>query len=387
MMYRPSYAEIHLDHLAENFLLLKNSLKQNEFLCPMVKANAYGHGAVEVSNNLFSLGAKQVGVCLLEEALELRQAGITQDILVFRGFDDIGAKVILQNQFIAVCSDWSHLEFLKKNSLNQPIRLHLKFDTGMNRLGFAVEQAEKIKQFLSDNSVFQLEGICTHLLRGDDIDSAAGATHTQLKKMLQVEEVFSSLTQNIHCYNSAGFMGRLSLQNSQAKLPEYLAKPWGVRPGIMLYGSQPSEKTKHIQLRPVMSLRSQVQLIRRVSAGEGVSYNSTFIAQRESKIAIVPVGYADGYHRLLSNRGVVLIQGEQAPVVGNVCMDYLMVDVTEIKKQNQIDENSVVTLFGYDEHGQLLDANHLAAKAETISYELFTSVSQRIPRLVKGDRK
>ena len=202
--------------------------------------------------------------------------------------------------------------------------------------------------------------------------------------MLQLENVMENLTTNIHCYNSAGFMGKLCMRQNQQQLPDILAKPWGVRPGIMLYGSQPTNKTKQIQLRPVMSLRSQIQLIRRVAAGEGVSYNSTFIASSDSEIAVVPIGYADGYHRLLSNRGRVLIHGEYAPVIGNICMDYLMIDVTNLKNRNSLSTNSIVTFFGYDEDGRIHDINEVANQAQTISYEIMTSISRRIPRYMKG---
>lgn len=358
--FRKTRALIHLDRLIQNARHLKSRLAGNSFFCPMVKADAYGHGAIAVAEALFTAGFQRVGVSLLEEAIELRDFGFEGEILVF-GSLSRGVPELEAYKLTPVASDFSHLEQLSQ-ILEGPIDLHLKFDTGMSRLGFSESKVSNVYDFVSQNKKLRVQGLLTHLHSGDDFEM----TKAQVGRFQQVLKPFSEFQPQVHLWNTAGVLAK------DQHTPE--AQAWGGRPGIGLYGG--------LGLKPVMSLRSVVVQTHKIPKGQGVSYGSTWRAPQESLIGTVACGYADGFHRILSNKGSVLILGEKVPVVGTVCMDYFMVDLTalQLKFAGKDLRNAEVTLFGLDEKGNNLDVNEVAALAQTTCYEIFTSVSARVPR-------
>ncbi len=384
-MYRRTYAEINLDHLAHNIRLIQKAFPQ-AFLCPMVKANAYGHGDVQLSRSLEAMGVQHLGVCLIEEALLLREAGVKTEILVFRGFDREGAQKMVDYKLTPVVSSWEQIEHLEKINRGL-IPIHLKFDTGMNRLGFRADEAEALAQRLWQNKNIQLQALLTHLWMGEDADQDRGHSARQLQTFQKVNEVFKPFQIFAHALNSAGILNKMFLQQQNRLSPSHpLAQEWGLRPGLMIYGYNPLTDKKNLPLKPVMSLKSHASVYRHLAVGETLSYGGTWKAQRPSVIAVVPIGYADGYHRILSNQAYALFEGVKVPVVGNICMDYLMLDVTDIGHVNEISQRqdqkeAEVVLFGESAQGTFLSAEELAVQARTITWEMLTSVGERVPRV------
>ncbi len=386
-MYRRTFAEINLDHLAHNIRVIQNAFPHTPFICPMVKANAYGHGDVYLARFLETLGIKHLGVCLIEEGLLLRQFGVQAEILVFRGFDREGAAKIIEHQMTPVVSTWEQIEHLEVVA-DAPIEIHLKFDTGMNRLGFHVSEAQKLFTYFSQNTKIRLKALVTHLFNGEDGVSTQGETAHQLRKFHQVSQIFAPFNIFCHALNSAGLLSLLSLQNRQVEKDHPLfLQNWGLRPGLMIYGYNPLGEKNIADLKPVMGLKSQVGLLRKLQVGETVSYGGTWKAQRESVIAVVPIGYADGYHRILSNKSFVLFAGFRVPIVGSICMDYLMIDVTDVVQDQDLQEfkEKEVTLFGFGADGGFLSAEEIAVTAGSITWEMLTSVGERVPRVYVGN--
>lgn len=386
-MYRRTFAEINLDHLYHNYSTLKSLAGSDRFFCPMAKANAYGHGDVQVSQFLQDLGVEVFGVCLIEEGYLLRQSGINTEILVFRGFDKNGAQKILDLQMTPVVSTWQQIEALEL-AADEPIKVHVKFNTGMNRLGFNSDQHEQLKKYFKNSKKLKLSALLSHYHSGEDAYSSQGHSFKQTQELAHLVDYFSDMDVQFHLLNSAG-IANLARVRQDNILNHYLEnKNWGFRPGLSLYGYDPLKAQSCLELKPVMTLKSVVNNIRVVKAGESVSYGAQWIAKQDSLIAVVPIGYADGVHRLLSNRGKALFAGKEVPIIGRVCMDFLMLDLTSAitpDQMNKYDEEEVI-LFGYDQTGQLLSAEAAAQASETISWEVLTSVGERVPRKFKPHR-
>lgn len=381
-MYRRTFAEIDLDALAHNFGLLHSHFGEDTFLCPMVKANAYGHGDIGIARCLETIGAKRLGVCLIEEGLLLRNFGIKAEILVFRGFDRAGAEKIIHYNMTPVVSTWEHIEHLEQ-AARGPVNVHVKFDTGMNRLGFRVDEADKVSARLRACKNLQVKGVLTHMAHGEDANKEDGDSAEQIRQFETALRPFEDLNPEVHALNSAAIVNKMALSSPAA---HFLGRRnWGLRPGLMIYGVNPVPSQK-MDLKPVMSLKAQASVYRTLRTGEKVSYSGTWTATRESTIAVVPIGYADGYHRLLSNRAHVLFAGERVPVVGNVCMDYLMLDVTNAIQKKSPERDAEVVLFGRAANGAEIGVAELAGHAQTIPWEICTSVGERVPRVYKGDR-
>lgn len=386
-MYRRTFAEINLDHLAHNIRVLQKAFPK-KFLCPMVKANAYGHGDVQLGRFLEGLGVEHLGVCLIEEGILLRKNGVKAEILVFRGFDREGAQKIIEHEMTPVVSSWDHIEHLEAVATSA-VGIHLKFDTGMNRLGFRPEEAQKVFDRLWQNKKIRLKALVTHLFNGDDAESVTGHSARQLQALNGISHIFKPFNIFCHSLNSAGILNLLKLQNKGVPADHPLAlQDWGLRPGLMIYGYNPLADQSFCELKPVMSLKSHVGVYRHVKSGETVSYSGTWKATQDSVIAVVPIGYADGYHRILSNQALVLFAGRRVPVVGNICMDYLMLDVTSVVQGQDLTKfkDQEVTFFGYDTAGNFLSAEELAKKAHSITWEMLTSVGERVPRVYSGGR-
>jgi alanine racemase len=382
-LFRRTFAEINLDHLAHNFFEILKIAGSDRFVCPMVKANGYGHGDIQISRHLEKCGATNLGVCLIEEGVLLRTSGIQANILVFRGFDKYGAQKILDHRMIPVVSTWDQIHCLESLA-DDPVSIHLKFNTGMNRLGFDPNESEKLYTYFKKSKKLKLKALLTHYFNGEDAYRSDGNSFRQTQLMEEIQTFFKPLNVFSHLLNSGGISSLVKTKNQ----PEhYLHKHnWGFRPGLILYGYQPHAVFNEIELKPVMSLKSVVNNIRVVPQGQSVSYGAQWVAKKDSQIAVVPIGYADGVHRLLSNNAQALFAGHRVPIVGRICMDFLMLDVTEALSHSTLkkyDEEEVV-LFGFDENGQFLSAETAAQSAQTITWEILTAVGERVPRLFKG---
>ncbi len=384
-MFRRTYAEISVENLINNWHEIKKVAVDDRFICPMVKANAYGHGDVQIAKSLESEGADTLGVCLIEEGSLLRAAGVQAEILVFRGFDKQGAQKILEYQLTPVVSSWDQITALE-NMADDPVKVHLKFDTGMNRLGFGIEQAEPLVTYFKKSKKLKLKAILTHLAQGEDAFQLNGFSSQQIKLFSEAVEIFKPLDVHAHVLNSAGIASLAMLNAKNEKHPYLHLEKWGFRPGLSLYGYQPDLNFSHMDLKPVMTLKSVVNNVRTVKKDESVSYGCSWKATKESRIAVVPIGYADGLHRLISNKGVALFANQLVPIVGRICMDFLMLDVTAVVGNDDsakwIDEE--VIFFGYNEKGTLLSAVKIAEASQTIPWETLTSVGERVPRHFKG---
>lgn len=384
-MFRKTFAEINLDHLESNLNVFRSGFAASPLICPMVKANAYGHGDVQVSKCLEILGIQTVGVCLIEEGILLRRFGFQNEILVFRGFDRPGALEMVHERMTPVVSSWKQLEILEEVAID-PISVHLKFDTGMNRLGFSVTEADQLLQKFWQNKKFRLKAVLTHLYEGELALEPHSSSQKQLLDLLGAFKKFESLGVYAHALNSAGALARMRLLETSESLAQHplMKVSWGIRPGLALYGYNPLQGADEFGLKPVMTLKSFVSVLRKIKEGETVSYGGTFKALKDSVIGVVPIGYADGYHRLLSNKAEVLFCGRKVPVVGNICMDYLMIDVTQIAAERGIDSlyEQEVILFGSEGPS----AAELAKLAQSISWEMLTSVGERVPRVFVGHK-
>lgn len=391
-MYRRTFAEVNLDHVAYNFEALKKAFPQTSFICPMVKANAYGHGDVAVALCLEKVGAQYLGVCLIEEGLLLRRGGVSADILVFRGFDREGAVQMLQHKLTPVVATWDQLEAIQSavssaGAATAPVEIHLKFNTGMNRLGFDPEEAQALFEICWQNPKVHVKGLLTHLYNGEDAHDSGGDSAEQLLGLERVMEIFKPLNPIVHSLNSAGILNSLLVRGKKNPHHPLSRINWGLRPGLMIYGYSPLAHKDVLPLKPAMTLRSVASTYRELKAGEVVSYGGTWVAPKASVIAVVPIGYADGYHRILSNKAHVLFSGQRVPVVGRICMDFLMVDVTEVvisKNLKKLEEEAII-LFGQDADGNYLSPEELAKQAQTVTWEILTSVGERVPRVYTGD--
>jgi len=367
---RPTRVEIDLDSIAYNIHQIRKKVGNKTKTMAVMKANAYGHGAVEVAKVAIDAGAQWLAVALVEEGIQLREAGIQSPILILGSTPpDQVHEVIKYNLSQTVCSR-ELIETLSNEaqSWNQTAKVHIKVDTGLGRLGIFPEEVAAFVKESSCLEGIEIEGIFTHFSVADE-DKAF--TELQIKKF---KEVISNLEREKihiplkHAANSAAVVGFAS---SYFNL---------VRPGIILYGLYPSpEMNRTIPLKPAMSFKTKITYLKRVPAGYSLSYDRTFTTKRKSLIAILPVGYADGYPRALSNKGEVLIKGKRAPVVGMICMDMTLVDVTHIPDVKVGDE---VVLFG-KQNGAQISADEIASKSGLINYEILCGISKRVPRIYK----
>jgi alanine racemase len=349
--------------LKHNLSVIRSHLKPRTQVLAAVKANGYGHGAVLVANCLASQGVDWFGVATADEALELRESGIAGNILIFSPVYEGIAELLLANICLTVvdAASWRAIQAAQRVS-TAPARLHLKVDTGMGRLGLAPQQARPLAAELAASGV--LEGLWTHFASSDDAD--ASFTRRQLK-------AFETLVSEL---NTAGITPKLlHASNSAALLSQPEAHFDLVRPGIALYGYHSSRYIEKLEptLRPVMRLTGAITFVKRVAAGTPISYGSLWHAPKDTTVATVRFGYADGYPRLLTGKAEVLVKGVRRPVAGRICMDQLMVDVGELP----VKLGDEVTLFGPE-----LSAETVAEQIGTISYELLTSVSRRVKRVV-----
>jgi alanine racemase len=372
---RPTFCFIDLDALRWNFRQIRSKIGAQVKVLSMVKANAYGHGAPAVAKALAAEGSEAFGVATVEEGIELRQAGIRQPIIVLAGIHLEQSDQFLQNGLTPVVHELETLRQLDAVIQRQgaSLDIHLEVDTGMGRTGFLAADIDLWLPELTKLKTLRLEGVFSHF---SDAETAnEGYTQNQLRNFLSV----------IERLGGAGLSPPLVHMAKSAAIVTVPASHFAmVRPGLALYGIYPSPAcSKEITLKPVLSWKTRVLQLKQVPEGSSLGYGRTFATRRESLIATLPVGYADGYQRVLSNRAEVLVRGGRAPVAGRVSMDLTMIDVTDIGEIKQGDE---VVLLGRQGDAEI-SADEMAAWSNTISYEILTSIGARVPRIYYNSKE
>lgn len=369
--YRDTWAEISLEAVQQNVQQFRHYIKQPTKLMAVVKADGYGHGAIEVAQTAVQSGADYLAVALLDEALELRSAGISQPILVL-GYTPVHSikKAITYNIALTVFCDAVLDEVIHQaGQLQQTVSIHLKIDSGMSRIGVtSKEEALRLSQKAVNSPFVYLEGIFTHFANADSEDpSYTREQFTRFMEMVQLIEEENIHIPIKHCCNSAATMNFPDMHLNM------------VRVGIALYGLYPDASLKghSIKLRQAMSLKTKIAALKTIPAGQPISYGCTFTPSSESAIATLPIGYADGVSRLLSNRGKVLTRGQTASVAGRVCMDQMMIDVSHVEGISIGDE---VTLFGQNQQS-FQSVDDIASLMGTINYEVVCLIGKRVPRI------
>jgi alanine racemase len=366
---RPTVAEIDLAALRANYSALR-AYTNGAKIMAVVKADAYGHGAVEVAHTLRKQGCAHFGVATVEEARELRSAGLAERIYLLGGFFAEQAEEIVALDITPSVFDLSligPLDRAAKRVGRAAFAAHLKIDTGATRLGILPAEIARAIELLRDARTLRIEGAFTLLANAGD--PASPVTSRQLR-------VFNDA---VACLRAAGFdLSVNHVANSAAVVLRPDAHFNLMRPGLALYGLPPVHAVRDkIDLRPVMTFKTRLMQVKRVPAGVGVSYGHTFVTPRESTIGVLPVGYADGYRRGLQHGGEVLVRGCRAPVVGAICMDLTMVNLSEVPGARIGDE--VILWGGANE--AIISVNDVARLAQTISYEMLCTVGRRVPRI------
>jgi alanine racemase len=366
---RPTWAEIHLNSFRKNLRAFASRLSSGARLLVVLKANAYGHGAAElakVAAETTGIPLAGFGVSSVEEGIALRAAGFRQPVLILGSlFPFESFETALKYNLTPTIASRSAANELARIAQKLKLRagVHLKVDTGMGRIGTTPETAFAAMQEIAAHSSLMLEGVYTHFAQGDSKEDV----HRQLDKFKSVEEAVRQLVPKalIHTANSAA---ALLFPETHFDL---------TRPGLALYGLSPAPQAEMADFSPVLAWKTRVVFLKKVQPGTAVSYGGTFRTQRTSWLATLPVGYADGYRRSLSNKGQVLIRGKRCPVAGRVTMDQIVVDVTDLPKAEVGDE---AVLIGTQD-GEKITAEEMAGWADTISYEIVCGISARVPRV------
>ncbi len=366
---RSTVCLIDLGALRWNFRQARKKVGPHVKILSVVKANAYGHGACEIAEVLEDEGSDGFGTATVEEGIELRQRGIQSPVVVLAGVYPDQLEDIERYDLTPVICEPRVLGSLKKLAKKRrtALNFHLKVDTGMGRIGFLSLETASWLPALRGLEMLKLQGVFSHFSRADSVtDKYTKKQLVSFRQVLQQLQANGHQPSFVHLANSAAII----------TLPEaYFTM---VRPGLMLYGIYPSpEMVNETSLKPVLTWKTSIHQLKKVPKGFSISYGQTFTTQRESMIATLPLGYADGYKRSLSNRGAVLVRGQRTPIIGTICMDLTTVDVTDIRGVSQGDE---VVLLGQQKDAAI-SADEVASWANTISYEILTSISARVPRI------
>ncbi len=371
MKIRPAWAEVELGAIAHNLREIRRITQPQARIMAIVKANAYGHGAVQVSRTALENGASYLGVAIFHEAMELRSAGINAPILILGYNPKEHVEQTIREGITQTVYSLKAAQIVSRvaQNIDRKAKIHIKIDTGMSRLGFPVDDGtvDKIKQIAALESI-EIEGIFTHFAVSDIADKTF--THQQLARFVELNAKLQANGVPIPIKHAANTGGIIDLPESHLDM---------VRLGISLYGLYPSDEVhkEKIQLKPALTLKADVAHIKEVLPGVSVSYGRRYTTGDKTWIATVPLGYADGYSRLLSSKAEVLIKGQRAKVVGTICMDQLMVDVGHIPGVKLGDEVVLIGRQGQDE----IFADELAGHLGTINYEIVCMLSDRIPRI------
>ncbi|MBF0328259.1 MAG: alanine racemase [Nitrospirae bacterium] len=364
-MHRGTSAEIDLNALACNFMTVKRLCGDTDVIA-VVKADAYGHGAVEVSKKLIECGAGYVAVAFTDEGIALREAGITKPILSLFDSDPID---IFEYRLTPVISDFNRAEILSKEALKRGLNLalHIKVDTGMGRLGLTGNAADTILKIAEIENI-SISGVMSHFSEADLADGSFA--RLQIDRFATLKNRLYEKGLKIKTYHIANSAAVLNLPESYFD---------AVRPGLMLYGCSPikNRASQKNELEPVMTVKSKILSLRKLAAGTPISYGRTFITKRESVIGVISAGYADGFSRRFSNNAEVLVRGLRVPVVGRVCMDLTMLDLTDCHESSEGDEAVLIGRQGEES----IDAAESALWADTIPYEILTSLGRSARRV------
>lgn len=374
---RPVYLEINLDNLANNIKGIRNIVKKDTMIMAVIKANGYGHGSVELAKLYKELGVERLATSIVTEAVELRKAGIEGPIqlLSYTSKEQLG--LVVDYDIIQGIYSYNDAAELSKIAVEKgkTAKIHIKIDSGMCRIGFlpndeSIEDIVKISKLPN----IEIEGAFTHFAKADETDKSF--TRTQYERFKWVIDRLENEGIHIkikHVSNSATIID----------LPEYNLDM--VRPGIILYGYYPSNEVNkdRISLKPAMTLKGKISHVKRLPKDTGISYGHIYYTLRDSVIATIPIGYADGYSRMLSGKGFVYVKGKRVPIVGRICMDQLMIDVTDLEDV-QIGDEVVLFGEGNDDYPQV---EEIASLLGTINYELICMMGRRIPRVYIKDNK
>lgn len=375
--YYRVWADINLDAIYENLARTKKRIKAGTKIMAVIKADGYGHGAVPIAIVLDPL-ADSYAVAALEEGVELREAGITKPILILGNTPPEQYEDLFRYDIMPAVFYYGMAEGISKEACRQgkQIKIHIKLDTGMGRIGFPPTEPS-LKELIKINGLkgIIIEGCFTHFARADEENK--DFTYEQINSYLDFLEKLKRAGIKIrqrHISNSAGIID----------IPE--ANLDMVRSGISSYGIYPSAcvDKKNLLLEPAMSIRSRVSFVKEVEAGAGISYGSTYITEKTMRIATIPVGYGDGYKRALSSKGRILIKGKPAPILGRICMDQFMVDVTQIPN---VKTGDLVTLLGRDKE-ECITVEELSQLSDSFPYEFVCDIGKRVPRVFyfKGEK-
>jgi len=360
----PSVAKIFHQNFSHNIQLIRQAVKSSKIMA-VVKANAYGHGSVELSKTAVDSGCEYLGVAFVEEGIELRKNDIEVPVLVFGSHDGSYLSKAIDYNLEITLTSFEQIETLRKSG--KRCNVHVKVDTGMHRAGFKIEDYEDALKQLLDSKNIKLIGIYSHFATSDDENDSY--FKKQLKQFIEIKKLSEQYIQhdvNFHMANSGAIM----------KFPEAYFDM--VRPGVMLYGGLPNPNFKtDWKLKQVMELRSKISLTKFIKKSDSVSYSRRYITEDDTQIGVIPIGYADGYNRALTNKAEAIINNKKYPIVGTICMDMVMVDSKNLPKLKTGDD---VILFGKSGDQKIL-IDDVAAKTGTIAYEVTCNVSKRIPRI------
>lgn len=365
-------ADIDLDAFRFNLDSIKKNINENTQIITVLKADGYGHGAVPLAKE----AEKEervwgIAVATVEEALELRRGGIKKPLLILGYTYQEDYDLIAEEELRPTVFKLSMAQELSQAALrkNKTIKIHIKIDTGMSRIGYR-DLEKSVPEILEISRLpgLEIEGLFTHFARADEKETTPA--YQQLEKYQAFQKALKEAGLKIplcHCSNSAGII----------RMPE--ANMDAVRAGIILYGLYPSEEVEKepVPLKPLMTLKSHIAYIKTLEPGVQISYGGTYTTQKETRVATIPVGYADGYARSLSNKGWVLIRGKKAPILGRVCMDQFMVDVTDIPEVRELDEVMLLGKSG----DQQITMEELGELSERFNYEFACCISKRVPRI------
>lgn len=362
-----TYAEIDLEAIKSNIREIKKIIPKKTKFMAVVKANAYGHGSVAVAQAAIEAKADHLAVANLKEALELREAGILAPILILTESPTSVADEIIQNNLTQTVYSFSEAQALSEESKrrDKKAKIHIKVDTGMGRVGIAPSEAAALIVKIASLPGLEIEGLFTHFARAEDPKDTF--TQEQFSKFKHISEKFPKIPLK-HAANSAA-----TLFHPQTHLDM-------VRVGLMMYGLYPQNHSSRmrIELKPALSFKSRVTYLKRVPKGTPLGYGGIYITPSETTVATIPVGYADGFSRKLSNKGWVLIRGRKYSVVGRVSMDLTIVDVGK----NGVSMGDEVVLIG-EQGDQIISADDLAKLEDSISYEVVCAIGKRVPRIYK----
>ena len=367
--YRPTWAEIDLSAIEHNYKHVRKLVGKDVNIMVVVKANAYGHGIVEVSKVLERLGVNYLGVATTDEAVRLREYGVRTPVLVLGSVLPDEVKILIANDVtITLCSDDLIEAIRKETAGGHKAKVHIKIDTGMGRIGVWHEEALNFVKNLAQEKNIIIEGIYTHFSSAGRDDFFTNYQIDAFEKLLARLEGFDIRIPLRHAANS---IATVDFKRSHLNL---------VRPGLIIYGMYPKHTfPKLIKLKPALSLKTKIVYIKETPPGRSISYGRTYVTEKHTRIATLPIGYADGYARNLSNKAEVLVRARRARIGGKVTMDQMMIDVGHIKRIRVGDEVVLLGKQGRDE----IRPEKLARLAETIAYEFICGISNRVPRVYK----